>query len=178
MKSHYIHKINIATNLIFSNQYLVDFPIQIFKHQIYFWQKDKYEKLNVYEYKLFVLIFLPLFILRALIGKETLNMSRKIYFAKHSVSKTYRTTFTCCLIFKLIIYKIILQEILVLSICCYCSEYKMCKMLCLLKRYFIIDQQKAQHFVQYGFFSFKPPFPTQMIRSFLNSRISVNHDKR
>ena len=47
------------------------------------------------------------------------------------------------------------------------------------KRYLIIDQQIARHFVQYSeYLSHSLPFyPTQMINPILNLRISANHNK-
>ena len=47
------------------------------------------------------------------------------------------------------------------------------------KRYFIIDQQIAEHFVHYSKYLSKPlPFyATEMINPFFNSRISANHNK-
>ena len=47
------------------------------------------------------------------------------------------------------------------------------------KRYFMIDQQKARHFVHFSeYLSTSIPFyATQIIKNFLNSRISANHDK-
>ena len=47
------------------------------------------------------------------------------------------------------------------------------------KRYFMIDQQIARHFVHYSEYIYHPlPFyTTKIINPFLNSRISANHDK-
>ena len=47
------------------------------------------------------------------------------------------------------------------------------------KRYFIIDQQIARHFVHYSECLSNPPslYATQMINPFLNSRIKDNHNK-
>ena len=47
------------------------------------------------------------------------------------------------------------------------------------KRYFMIDQQIAQHFVHYSKCLYHPLlfFATQIIIPFLNSKISANHDK-
>ena len=51
--------------------------------------------------------------------------------------------------------------------------------LCNVKRYFIIDQQIARHFVHYIEYPYDPlPFyATQIINPVLTSRISTNHDK-
>ena len=47
------------------------------------------------------------------------------------------------------------------------------------KIYFIIDQQIARYFVQYSecLTNYLPFYATQIIYTFLNSRISCNHDK-
>ena len=47
------------------------------------------------------------------------------------------------------------------------------------KRYFIIDQQIARHSVHYSecLYHPLPIYATQMIKHFLTSRISTNHDK-
>ena len=48
----------------------------------------------------------------------------------------------------------------------------------LFKRYFLIDQQKAQHFVHFSEYLSDPlPFyATQFITYFLNLKISLNHN--
>ena len=44
------------------------------------------------------------------------------------------------------------------------------------KGYFIIDQQIARQFMQYSLSNLPFFYATQIINSFLNSRISANHD--